>query len=237
MKANNLETKFDKWHEQMDIDPNADYIWYNYIKTELLKMDLEGKVILEIGCGRGDFANWFVKNIKVTDFQYIAADFSKEAVHKAQRYFKNKSSKVKFIIDNIQGLKFDSNSFDIVISCETIEHVPHPEKAIKELFRVLKKEGQLLLTTPNYLGFFGLYRIYLRLTGRKWTEAGQPLNRFVMIPRTLYWIKKAGFSNINFDSDIISTPFFGKKVKHLSVKYPRWFFKWFGLQSYFSAYK
>ena len=52
-------------------------------------MDLEEKIILEIGCGRGDFTNWYVENIKVIDFQYIAADFSKEAVERAQGYFKD----------------------------------------------------------------------------------------------------------------------------------------------------
>lgn len=77
-------------------------------------MDLEGKIILEIGWGRGDFANWFVENIKVIDFQYIAADFSKEAVERARGYFKNKSNKVKFIVDNVQDLNFDNNSFDII---------------------------------------------------------------------------------------------------------------------------
>ncbi len=48
------------------------------------------------------------------------------------------------------------------------------------------------LTTPNYLNLMGLYRVYLRLTGRRYSETGQPLNRVVWLPLTCVWVRWAG---------------------------------------------
>src|SRR5262249_27760351 len=81
---------------------------------------------------------------------------------------------------------------DTVISCETIEHVPDPSRAVAELAQVLKPGGRLFLTTPNYFGPFGLYRAYLRLRRRRFTEVGQPINQLTLLPRTLRWIRRAG---------------------------------------------
>jgi SAM-dependent methyltransferase len=79
--------------------------------------------------------------------------------------------------------------------------VPDPALAVRELARVLKPSGTLILTTPNYLGLYGLYRGYRRLTGRPYQEAGQPLNNFVMLPRTLRWVKNAGLQVTEWDSE------------------------------------
>ena len=45
-------------------------------------------------------------------------------------------------------LPFTDGSFDCVIASEIIEHIVDPAKFIKELFRVVKKGGQLIITTP-----------------------------------------------------------------------------------------
>ena len=47
------------------------------------------------------------------------------------------------------ALTIPDSSFDVVISSECIEHVPHPEKALREMARVLKPGGFILVTTPN----------------------------------------------------------------------------------------
>jgi hypothetical protein len=45
----------------------------------------------------------------------------------------------------------------------------------------------------------GLYRGYRRLTGRPFTEGGQPINNFVMLPRTLRWVRRAGLTPVAVD--------------------------------------
>ncbi len=231
--------EFNNWHEKRNVDIDLDTPWHKFFLQQIEKIDLENKRILEIGCGRGGFAIFFHEKYEDKFKEYLAADFSDSAIAMGKEYAHNQNLKnIQFELQDIQNIKHDDNSFDIVISFETVEHVPNCRKAINELFRVLKPGGKLILTTPNYMGFFGLYRIYLRLTGRKWTEVGQPINRFVMIPRTLFWLKSSGFKVKHFESEIISFPWFGKrKVYHLKWKKPRFIFKWFGLQSFFICEK
>src|SRR5262249_53780621 len=117
---------------------------------------------------------------------------------------------ISWIQQDIQRLTFQDATFDTVISCETIEHVPDPKGAVRELARVLKPGGSLVLTCPNYLGLMGAYRGYLRLTGRRFTEEGQPINNFVLIPRVLLWLRAAGLALERFDSRGHYLPFPGR---------------------------
>lgn len=57
------------------------------------------------------------------------------------------NSKLDIICDII-NLPIDDNSFDAVLCSEVIEHVPNPILALKEITRVLKKDGYLILTAP-----------------------------------------------------------------------------------------
>jgi|LakMenEpi03Aug12_release.lakeMendotaPanAssembly.Ray.scaffolds.fasta_scaffold441278_2 SAM-dependent methyltransferase len=229
---------YDEWHASMEIDYDADTPWHIFFRDNESSMDFTNTRILEIGCGRGGFANYFLSKYSNTISSYNAVDYSTEAVRKGREYIGNRYTNVTIETGDIQNIHFGDNTFDFVFSFETIEHVPSPDKAVSELNRVLKKTGKLVLTTPNYLGFFGLYRVYLRLKGRRWTEAGQPINKFVLMPRTIYWLRKAGFHVLRSDSQIISCPSpFSSKVINFNWINPRFIFKWFGLQSFFIAEK
>ena len=50
--------------------------------------------------------------------------------------------------EDIQALSFDDGTFDIIVSLEVLEHVPFPDRAFRELRRVLKEGGTLLITVP-----------------------------------------------------------------------------------------
>jgi SAM-dependent methyltransferase len=55
-------------------------------------------------------------------------------------------------VGSAEQLEFIKNgSVDNVLCTEVLEHIEHPLKAIKEFYRVLNKDGHLLLTTPNLL--------------------------------------------------------------------------------------
>jgi ubiquinone/menaquinone biosynthesis C-methylase UbiE len=233
----NYNEEFNEWHSKLEIDFNVSTPWHKYFIHNAQDFVSKGDKILEIGCGRGGFAFWLSPNFSEIYGQYEAADFSKSAVEMAQKYQKKNSIKyINFSVQDIQNINFPDNSFDKIISFETIEHVPDPQKAVKELYRVLKPDGKLILTTPNYMNFYGLYRAFLRLTGRRWTEVGQPINNFVIIPRTLFWLKFSGFVVRDFSSSEFSTPWLNKRVHHFKFK-TAWWNKLFGLQSFFLATK
>ena len=97
------------------------------------------------------------------------------------------------MVADVQAVGLPDETFDTVISCETIEHLVDPVGAMREFYRMLRPGGRVVLTTPNYMGPFGIYRAYLRLRGRRYTEGGQPICRLTSLPRTWLWLRRAGF--------------------------------------------
>lgn len=70
-----------------------------------------------------------------------------------------------FMTCDVRSLPFKECSFDAVISSSTLDHFPEIESAMKELYRILKKEGVLILTlnnghNPIYYLNFKLYNIF-----------------------------------------------------------------------------
>ncbi|MCG2827563.1 MAG: class I SAM-dependent methyltransferase [Thermoplasmatales archaeon] len=62
----------------------------------------------------------------------------------------NNDLNINYSVQDAQRLAYNSNYFDFVISIDIIEHVPDSIKMIREINRVLKKNGQALITCPNY---------------------------------------------------------------------------------------
>lgn len=183
---------YEEWHCGLETNSGADSPWHRLIQRHLNPhRDIEGRHLLEIGCGRGGFALWLAQhNARPT--KVIAADFSRTAIAIARKRSGDQPKNLHWMVQDIQDIGLPENTFDTIFSCETIEHVPSPTRAVRELARVLKPGGRLFLTTPNYMNAMGLYRCYLRLFGRTFRECGQPINTFTTIPRTLMWIRRAG---------------------------------------------
>lgn len=91
--------------------------------------------VLDVPCGRGIFVKMlFNKKLEVT---YGDIKPQKCAIKGAD------------YIDMNKALPYRSNIFDIVTCIEGIEHIENPHFLVREFNRVLKKGGQLIITTPN----------------------------------------------------------------------------------------
>lgn len=110
-----------------------------------------GMKVLEIGCNVG--INFFMLNDLFHDageIDFYGVDISPNAIKDARKEAEKLSLKNCFFVEgDAEKLKYDDNSFDIVICTEVLEHLPHPEVALKEIHRVLKWGGVAIITTPN----------------------------------------------------------------------------------------
>jgi 2-polyprenyl-3-methyl-5-hydroxy-6-metoxy-1,4-benzoquinol methylase len=184
---------YEDWHERVYADDAAaDRPWHDLVAQHLRAVDVADRQVLEIGCGRGELACRLATSVAAPR-RLVAADFAQSAVRLgAARGRREGLTQVSWMVADVQAIGLPAETFDTVISCETIEHLTDPVGALREFHRVLKPGGRVILTTPNYLGAFGLYRAYLRLRGRHYTEGGQPICRLTSLPRTWVWLRRAG---------------------------------------------
>jgi SAM-dependent methyltransferase len=223
----------------LPVDAEADAPWHRLIKRHVdPTRDLTEKWVLEIGCGRGGLACWLGTQ-PYRPAQVVAVDLAASAIRKAQAHAAQRgASAIAWAVGDIQALAYRDGAFDTVISCETVEHVPDPRRAVHELARVLRPGGRLFLTTPNYLGTLGLYRLYLRLRGRVYTEEGQPINNLTFLPKTRAWVTGAGLRVTAVDAVGHYLPFPRRPPIEIPwLENPRALMRWFALHSLVVAEK
>ena len=127
-------------------EKNKDNIIYNehIIRYELAKQLVKGKKVLDIACGSGYGAKIIAENEAQ---EVIGIDADEKAIAKAQS--ENKLKNLKYQKGDAENLNLEEESLDIITSFETIEHLQKPSEYLKELSRVIKKDGIVLLSTPN----------------------------------------------------------------------------------------
>lgn len=103
--------------------------------------------VLDMACGVG--YGTYIISTETNCNQILAVDISKEAIDYANKFYN--SSKITYRQDNCLTTKLDSNSFDVIVSFETIEHINEDRSLISRFFDALKPGGKLLISTPNQL--------------------------------------------------------------------------------------
>lgn len=205
-----LQSDYDIWHSKFhNLDPshdNASSPWYKWVRESIGKV--QGLQTLEVACGRGGFV------IELTRAGACACglDFSFSAISiaKTKASLCGPSPPSCFIQGDAHALPFPDNSFDLLISCETIEHLPSPLKALREFHRVTRPGGKLFLTTPNYLNFMGLYELYALLRRRN-RFPDQPFDRIQFFYQTRRLLRDAGWKILRSDGTVHQFPFFPGK--------------------------
>jgi ubiquinone/menaquinone biosynthesis C-methylase UbiE len=99
----------------------------------------------------------------------VGIDISKEDIKKAKQYLRaNKFSPSLCRVADAGSLPFPSNTFDLVLISDVIEHVGNPDKVVQEALRVAKKNGRVYVTVPNKWHPVVRYSFVRKLlTGRK----------------------------------------------------------------------
>lgn len=126
-----------------EIDPafakRAEFIFEEAEKSKPAK-------ILDAGCGRG----FYLKSLSFYKFpkEIHGIDIEEKYLKIARGICNNKRVIIKKT--DVYSLPYPNDYFDLIICSELLEHLKDDLKALIELHRVLKKNGTLIITVPNY---------------------------------------------------------------------------------------
>ncbi len=181
------------------------------VMFSLLPKLKKGK-LLDVGCGVGTVSSELQKQ----GFEVYGIDFSSVAIEKAKEKGINA---IECDVDK-DGIPFEDNYFDVVWAGDVIEHVFDPIFLLKEMSRVIKPTGKVLLTTPN--DFNLKKRISIFISGRSlqsdiYRELGQCKHHTMFSLELLeYMLEQAGLTFYSIHS-IIKIPKLNRK-KYCKIK-------------------
>jgi SAM-dependent methyltransferase len=99
--------------------------------------------VLDAGCGDGILTRFLS-----TRHSYVGVDFSTRLLLRAVRYHRG-----VYIRGDLGHLPFSDDSFDVAVSLQVLQYLRRPEEALREISRVLRKDGKLFLSLPNAESF------------------------------------------------------------------------------------
>ena len=119
-----------------------------YRRTELnymcdLLKDKKNIRILDYGCNTGYFLHMIEKKHPNNNFKLCGTDINPYAVKSAQKKHKN------FTFFNINDKFFETEKFDVIILSHVLEHVHDRDEFIKNLKKLLNKNGTLIIAIPQ----------------------------------------------------------------------------------------
>jgi ubiquinone/menaquinone biosynthesis C-methylase UbiE len=124
--------------------------------------DAKGKRVLEIGTGNGADAAMFALN----GAEYTGVDLTDAALEATRRHFAVLNLTGVFQRENAERLSFADETFDVVYSHGVLHHTPHTDRAINEVWRVLKPGGRAIVMLYHKRSFNYVVRIMLYMRFR-----------------------------------------------------------------------
>lgn len=122
--------------------------------------DVRNKRVLDVGCGKGRFAEVFAER----GADVTGIDPSEELLKKAR------TLKGRFVQGSSSALPFADGEFDVVYAVEVIEHLPLLGDSLKEMARVLKAGGALVLIDRNRLSLNNKRFLVPNILMKRWHE-------------------------------------------------------------------
>ena len=154
---------------------------------------------LEIGAGSGELSLSLLKK----GLTVVACDISPKMVKEI------KKKGVEAYLADAKKLPFPDKSFDSLIASELVYYLDHPEKFIKEAYRVLRPEGRLLISSASASLTTNIYnrvRSLLRSLGFGRMYFDDPVTNFPSVSKLRALLKKGKFK-ISEEHKIVIFPF------------------------------
>ena len=124
---------------------------YRMVRNAIEEFGLCGEKVVDVGCGEGRLQAFLCKHFR----KYVGVD----VIH-----YENFPVAGEFLETDLDtgAIRMADGAADVVVSVETIEHVENPRQFVRELARVTRPGGWVMLTTPNQLSLLSLLTLIAR---------------------------------------------------------------------------
>jgi 2-polyprenyl-3-methyl-5-hydroxy-6-metoxy-1,4-benzoquinol methylase len=159
---------------------------YEMVRRALSRRGIKGSVAVDLGCGRGGLAEVIAPFFT----RYIGAD--------AVRYDTFPASAEFAEIDlNRAPFGIDAKKADAVFAIETIEHLENPRALLREMIRIAKPGGWIIVTTPNQLSFLSLFTLVIKRRFSAFQDVHYPAHITALLEIDLLRIaKEVGLTDV-----------------------------------------
>lgn len=141
--------------------------------------------LLDFGAGQGDF----LKKMSASAFRYM--------YHGVDLMYSKVTGANWYVQDLNKKLQFKDGQFDVVTCIEVVEHLENPRQMVRDLARVLKAEGLLVLTTPNNESWRAIISYIFRGHFVSFTNSSYPAHITALNQTDLYRIlQECGFKRM-----------------------------------------
>lgn len=123
------------WHERLRNHPFA----MRYREVEAFAKRLDPKTVVDVGCGTGDYCRMFDPG------RYIGFDLSPEMIKRSRALHPG----YKFEVGDGDALNLPDSCAELVLDIAVIEYYQDPMPHIRELSRIAKRGGYLVIAVPN----------------------------------------------------------------------------------------
>ena len=143
--------------DAIKIDKESNY-FIPIIKKALDYMETPHR-ICDVGCGNGLFTSFLINYINcylcgVDGNEYALSEAKKLGFHE-----------LIYVEDfSMNNLPFENESFEFIINKDVLEHLLYPDVLVKEMIRITKKGGYLLIHVPNHFPIYGRLKLLFNNT-------------------------------------------------------------------------
>ena len=151
---NMIASKYDVLNHTLSL--GMDYVWR---KKAIKKILNNPKEILDIATGTADFA---ISAAKYTQANITGIDISDQMIYVGNKKIQQKklNNRIKLSIEDSENLPYLDNSYDAITAGFGVRNFENLEKGLSEIYRVVKKNGYVVILEPSTPKAFPLKQIF-----------------------------------------------------------------------------
>ncbi|MBS3056352.1 MAG: class I SAM-dependent methyltransferase [Candidatus Aenigmarchaeota archaeon] len=163
-------------------------------------------VVLDIGCGSGVVTRKIARNVGC---RTTGIDISEACInHAASKSREEQLKNIDFRVGSIENIPSSDGKFDVIIASHIIEHIRDTEKALEQIYKKLKNNGKVIITTPNYASLWPIaeFTFDKTLTEKGYSLHEQHITKFNML-KLKSLLRRTGFEDVNAETHyVVSLP-------------------------------